>query len=130
MSTWQRVPNSDAMTDEPGLRLRVASSPSGTTHTATVECPPRGVSFTSAKYNYYNTVYGSSVKDRDGFVKVLAAPDTGESQGAHIIGTDAVRRCHYPIPIRPPGVAGSGPAGFWPTSSQMNEELHKFNLEG
>ncbi len=77
------------MTGESGLRLRVASSPSGITNTTRAECPPRGVSYTVAKYNYSDTADGSSVEDRDGFVKVLAAPDTEEILGAHFIGTDA-----------------------------------------
>ena len=45
--------------------------------------------YTAASYDYSDTAYGSSIKDRDGFVKVLAAPDTEEILGAHIIGTDA-----------------------------------------
>ncbi len=65
-----------------------ASSPPGITNTTRAECPPRGVSYTVAKYNYYNTAYGSSIEDRDGFVKVLAAPGSEEILGAHIIGTD------------------------------------------
>ena len=47
------------------------------------------VPYNTASYDYYDTAYGSSIEDRDGFVKVLAAPDTGEILGAHIIGTDA-----------------------------------------
>jgi len=47
------------------------------------------VPYDTASYDYYNTAYGSSIEDRDGFVKVLADPDTGEILGAHIIGTDA-----------------------------------------
>ena len=45
--------------------------------------------YTAASYDYSDTAYGSSIEDRDGFVKVLAAPDTEEILGAHIIGTDA-----------------------------------------
>ena len=48
-----------------------------------------GVDYTAARYDYYDTAYGSSIEDRDGFVKVLADPETGEILGAHIIGTDA-----------------------------------------
>ena len=48
-----------------------------------------GVPYTTASYDYHNTAYGSSIEDRDGFVKVLAGPETGEILGAHIIGTDA-----------------------------------------
>ena len=45
--------------------------------------------YTTASYAYSNTAYGASIEDRDGFVKVLATPHTGEILGAHIIGTDA-----------------------------------------
>lgn len=47
------------------------------------------LNYTTATYDYYDTAYGSSIEDRDGFVKVLADPETGEILGAHIIGTDA-----------------------------------------
>ncbi len=53
------------------------------------EATEQGVAYTAATYDYYNTAYGSSIEDRDGFVKVLAAPGTEEILGAHIIGTDA-----------------------------------------
>ena len=48
-----------------------------------------GVDHVSATYDYYDTAYGSSIEDRDGFVKVLADPDTADILGCHIIGTDA-----------------------------------------
>ena len=48
-----------------------------------------GVPYAAASYDYYNTAYGSSIEDRDGFVKVLASPETGGILGAHIIGTNA-----------------------------------------
>ncbi|MGI8659121.1 MAG: dihydrolipoamide dehydrogenase, partial [Candidatus Limnocylindria bacterium] len=38
---------------------------------------------------YDRTAYGSSIEDRDGFVKVLADPETGEILGCHIIGHEA-----------------------------------------
>ena len=47
------------------------------------------IPYVSARYDYINTAYGSSIEDRDGFVKVLAHPDTREILGCHIIGTDA-----------------------------------------
>lgn len=53
------------------------------------EAIERGVHYVAATYNYYDTAYGSSIDDRDGFTKVLANPDTGEILGCHIIGTDA-----------------------------------------
>ena len=48
-----------------------------------------GVDHVSATYDYYDTAYGSSIEDRDGFVEVLADPDTADLLGCHIIGTDA-----------------------------------------
>ena len=53
------------------------------------EAEDMGVLYSVARYDYYDTAYGSSIEDRDGFVKVLADPDSGEILGAHIIGTDA-----------------------------------------
>ena len=53
------------------------------------EAREHNVPYTTASYDYQNTAYGSSIEDRDGFVKALADPDTGEILGAHIIGTDA-----------------------------------------
>ncbi len=43
----------------------------------------------TATYDYYDTAYGSSIEDRDGFVKVLADPETAEILGCHIIGAHA-----------------------------------------
>ncbi len=42
-----------------------------------------------AAYTYADTAYGSSIEDRDGFVKALAHRETGEILGCHILGTDA-----------------------------------------
>ena len=53
------------------------------------EAKEQGVAYKTASYDYHNTAYGSSIEDRDGFVKVLAAPGNEEILGAHIIGTDA-----------------------------------------
>ena len=49
----------------------------------------RSIPYIAATYDYANTAYGSSIEYRDGFVKVLAHPETGEILGCHIIGTDA-----------------------------------------
>jgi dihydrolipoamide dehydrogenase len=53
------------------------------------EAKETGVPYAAATYDYYDTAYGSSIEDRDGFVKVLANSETGEILGSHIIGTDA-----------------------------------------
>ena len=47
------------------------------------------IEYVSSTYNYIDTAYGSSIEDRDGFVKVLAHRETREILGCHIIGTDA-----------------------------------------
>ena len=49
----------------------------------------RGVPHVVATYNYYDTAYGSSIENRDGFVKVLANSETAEILGCHVIGADA-----------------------------------------
>ena len=53
------------------------------------EARDSGIPYAAATYNYFDTAYGSSINDRDGFVKVLARPDTGVILGGHIIGADA-----------------------------------------
>ena len=53
------------------------------------EVKERDITYTSASYDYYDTAYGSSIEDRDGFVKVLADHETGEILGCHIIGSEA-----------------------------------------
>ena len=49
----------------------------------------QGIPYAAATYDYYNTAYGSSIEDRDGFVKVLASPHSREILGCHIIGSEA-----------------------------------------
>ena len=53
------------------------------------EAIEQGFDFAVASYDYSDAVYGSSIEDRDGFVKILAERHSGEILGAHIIGTDA-----------------------------------------
>ena len=53
------------------------------------EAKTKGIDYATASYDYYDNAYGSSIEDRDGFVKVLAERGSGEILGAHIIGTDA-----------------------------------------
>ena len=47
------------------------------------------IEYVTATYNYSDTAYGASIEDRDGFVKVLAHPETREILGCHIIGAEA-----------------------------------------
>jgi mycothione reductase len=65
-----------------------------------------GVHYAVGSYNYYDTAYGSSIEDRDGFVKALADSHSGEILGCHIIGTHAsiliqeaanAMRLHLPV---------------------------------
>ena len=53
------------------------------------EAKERDVPHAVATYDYYDTAYGSSIEDRDGFVKVLAHPESSEILGCHIIGSEA-----------------------------------------
>lgn len=53
------------------------------------EAKEQGILHAAAVYDYRDTAYGSSIEDRDGFVKVLAHPDTGEILGCHIVGSEA-----------------------------------------
>ena len=53
------------------------------------EAEGRGASYVAAAYDYSDTAYGASIEDKDGFVKVLADPESGEILGCHIIGSDA-----------------------------------------
>ncbi len=53
------------------------------------EAKEHDVPYVAATYNYENTAYGSSIEDKDGFVKVLAHPETREILGCHIIGAHA-----------------------------------------
>ena len=53
------------------------------------EAEELSIPYAAATYDYYDTAYGASIEDRDGFVKVLAHRETQEILGCHIIGTDA-----------------------------------------
>ena len=48
-----------------------------------------GVPYVAATYDYADTAYGSSIEERDGFVKALANQHTGEILGCHIVGAHA-----------------------------------------
>ena len=53
------------------------------------ELKAQGAHYLVGTYDYINTAYGSSIEDRDGFVKVLADPEGSKILGCHILGTDA-----------------------------------------
>lgn len=49
----------------------------------------QGIGYVTGTHAYDATAYGGSIEDHDGFVKVLADPESGEMLGCHVIGTDA-----------------------------------------
>jgi mycothione reductase len=49
----------------------------------------QGLPYVASVYSYYDTAYGSSIEDKDGFVKALAHRETKEILGCHIIGSEA-----------------------------------------
>ena len=53
----------------------------------------RGVDYRKAEYEYSKTGMGMALKEKDGFVKVLASED-GEILGCHIIGSHASQQIH------------------------------------
>lgn len=50
--------------------------------------------YTSGTYEYSSTAMGTALKEDDGFVKVLADPETDEILGCHILGPDASTLIH------------------------------------
>ena len=76
--------------DYQGMPHAIFASPQvGAVGETEAELRDSGTDYVSAIYNYYDTAYGSSIEDKDGFVKVMANPESGEILGCHIIGTDA-----------------------------------------
>ncbi|KPK47949.1 MAG: dihydrolipoamide dehydrogenase [Dehalococcoidia bacterium SM23_28_2] len=49
----------------------------------------QGLPYVAGTYKYYDTAYGFSIEDKDGFAKVIAQRETGEILGCHIIGSEA-----------------------------------------
>jgi len=49
----------------------------------------QGLLYAASTYSYYDTAYGSSIEDRDGFVKAVAHRETREILGCHVIGSEA-----------------------------------------
>ena len=83
-------PDQQVAVDYSAMPAAIFSSPQvasvGLTEQAAVE---QSVPFLSTTYDYSDTAYGSSIEDRDGFVKVLAHHDTDQILGCHIIGAHA-----------------------------------------
>ncbi len=53
------------------------------------EAKAKKLPYVTATYDYYDTAYGSSIEDKDGFAKVIAHKETQEILGCHIIGSHA-----------------------------------------
>ena len=83
-------PEQQVAVDYTAMPAAIFSSPQvasvGLTEQAAVE---QAVPYLLATYDYFDTAYGSSIEDRDGFVKALAHHDTGQILGCHIIGAHA-----------------------------------------
>lgn len=52
------------------------------------EAESRVAAYVAASYAYSDTAYGASIENKDGFVKVLVNPESGEIIGCHIIVSD------------------------------------------
>ncbi len=61
------------------------------------ELVEKKIPYVKGKYRYYDSAYGRSIEDKDGFVKVLADPKTKQILGCHIMGTDAASIIHEVI---------------------------------
>lgn len=83
-------PDNKVPVDYHGMPHAIFASPQvagvGLTEQAAKES---GVPHVAVSYRYYDTAYGASIEDKDGFVKVIADPETSQILGCHIIGTDA-----------------------------------------
>jgi mycothione reductase len=76
----------------------VFSSPQiGAVGHAEDELKEKKIKYVVGRYRYYDAAYGRSIEDKDGFVKVLADPNTGQILGCHILGTDAATLIHEVI---------------------------------
>jgi dihydrolipoamide dehydrogenase len=83
-------PDNKAPVDYRAMPHAIFASPQvGSVGLTEREAMETGIPYVTATYDYYDTAYGSSIEDRDGFVKVLARPDTGVILGSHIVGADA-----------------------------------------
>ncbi len=58
-----------------------------------------GGPYVVGRYDYDETAYGSSIEDHDGFVKVVADPETREILGVHVLGVDAATLVQGPATL-------------------------------
>lgn len=79
----------------PGMAHAVFASPevAGTGATET-ELADEGREYAVGRHEYADTPMGQAIKEDDGFVKVLADPDSGELLGCHIVGPHASTLIH------------------------------------
>ena len=83
-------PGSSAPVDYHGMPWAIFGSPQiGGVGLTEQEAEDQGVAYATTTYPYEKTAYGSSIEDRDGFVKVLVDPRSGELLGCHVVGHDA-----------------------------------------
>jgi len=83
-------PDSKVAVDYHAMPQAVFASPQvGSVGLTEREAAEQGIPYAIGRYDYYDTAYGSSIEDRDGFAKVLVQRDTGEILGGHIIGSEA-----------------------------------------
>jgi len=83
-------PNQEMAVDYHAMPHAIFASPQiasvGLTEQAARE---QNIPYSTATYEYQDTAYGSSIEDRDGFVKVLANSETREILGCHVLGSEA-----------------------------------------
>ncbi len=83
-------PNEQAAVDYHAMPHAVFASPQiGSVGLTERELKASGQPYVVGSYDYNDTAYGASIEDNDGFVKVLADPETREMLGVHILGSDA-----------------------------------------
>ncbi|WP_264781392.1 dihydrolipoyl dehydrogenase [Haladaptatus sp. T7] len=89
------------------------------------ELADAGREYAVGRCAYRETVMGNALKDRDGFVKVLADPD-GAVIGCHIIGTDASTLIHEVLLAL---ASGSGTVGDVTETIHIHPSLSKVVLK-
>ncbi|HUF52961.1 MAG TPA: FAD-dependent oxidoreductase [Dehalococcoidia bacterium] len=83
-------PESKVAVDYHAMPQAVFASPQvGSVGLTEREANERGIPYAVGRYDYIDTAYGSSIEDKDGFVKVLVHRETREVLGGHIIGSEA-----------------------------------------
>ena len=102
--------------DYTGMARAVFSSPQVASMGDTEQdLQEQGRAYETGIYEYGETAMGMAMKDEEGFVKVLAEPDSEEILGCHIIGSDASTLIHEVMLV---ASAGSG------TVSEVADAIH------